>query len=376
MKDTEKTISSESVEIVYRKSQLIARSEYDYQKLCRSCEGLLECTTEVVNESVKFVYEVRDVKQWNYIGQEGKEIRLATLFDIRRLVVIAKQFKITLEPSNLYYDIQGRVFVRDRDIYGENDTFREEEFCRQYKALIGCTVSNKYKYEDYYEGGLDLLKEDKFLERIYVCNDVNEIVDLIKSEYEQYKEKHRKKYIEVVKKIYKTQKSAFALLVIISIASLLLCGYIALWKSPYESAVIKAHEAYLKLDYVATVDALAGVDIERMNKEQKYILAISSVKCENFNTSNQNNILNSISLNGDEKIMEYWIHINRLETTEAEDIAMQLSNDQFLYYAYLKEKVVVENDSTLTGEEKQSRISVIESKLEPLKKEYLSLTEE
>lgn len=364
------------VEIICRKSQLMAATEYDYQKLGRSYDGLLACTIEIMAESVKFVYDTCDVDAWDYICTEEKELQLAALFDVKRLAGIAKQFKFTLKPENLYYDIQGRVYVRDRDIYEENDAFSEEEFCRQYKALLGCTVCNKYKYEDYYEGGLDLLKENEFLKEIYECTEINEIANSIKSEYEYYKEVHKNKFIEVAKIHYKAQKVAFAVIVIISIAALTLCGYIAIWKSPYEAAVAKAYEAYLESDYEATVDAMAEVSIDRMNSSQKYILAVASVKCENFNTLNQSNILKSISLNGDEKVMEYWIHINRLETIEAEDIAMQLSSDQLLYYAYLKEKVVVENDSTLTGEEKQTRISALESKLEPLKKEYSSLTEE
>ena len=119
-----------------------------------------------------------------------------------------------------------------------------------------------------------------------------------------------------------------------------------------------------------------SVEIARMDVPQKYILAVSCVKCESFNAENQKNILNTIALNGDEKVMEYWIHINRLETQEAADIAMQLSSDQLLYYAYLKEKTVVENDRTLSGEEKEARLSELESKLQPLKDEYSSLTEE
>lgn len=369
-------ITEESFELLYRKSQLKATSEYDYQKLCRNNEGLLNCTMEIMSESIKMIYDVSDVKAWEFISTENKELQLMALYDVKRLEKIATQFQFMIKPENLYYDIQGRVYVRDRDVYDRNEAFNEEEFCRQYKALIGCTIWAKYNYEDFYEGGLDLLKENEFTKEVFECNSIKEMSDLVKSEYENYKELHRAKYIEVGKKFYKVQKGAFAVIVVISVLSLVLCGYIAIWKSPYEASVVKAYEAYLQTDYEGTVEAMTNVSIDRMNISQKYILAVSSVKCENFNANNQNHILSSISLNGDEKVMEYWIHINRLEMTEAEDIAMQLSSEQLLYYAYLKEKVVVENDSTLTGEEKQARLSELGSKLEPLKKEYSSLTEE
>ena len=49
---------------------------------------------------------------------------------------------------------------------------------------------------------------------------------------------------------------------------------------------------------------------------------------------------------------------------------MPVSNDQLLFYAYLKERAVVENDSALTGQEKNERLSALENKLKPLEEEF------
>ena len=281
-----------------------------------------------------------------------------------------------LEPENLYYDIHGRIYVRDRDVYGTETMWDEGEFYRQYISLIGCTFSKKYTFQDYYEGGMDLLQEDNFLSEIAKCPYTEEVVAILYKEYESYKETHRNNYIEVVKKHYYAQKSSFAIICMVAMVALVISAYLTIWERPFQKAVIAANEAYLQLDYEATIEAMNTIDVDRMNSYQKYILAISSVKCENFNDKNEKNILNSISLNGDEKVMEYWIFINRLEMQKAQDIAMQFSSEQLLYYAYLKEKVAVENDSTMTGAEKQKRLAELEMALEPLKDEYSSLTEE
>ena len=132
----------------------------------------------------------------------------------------------------------------------------------------------------------------------------------------------------------------------------------------------------MQSDYDGTVEAMQNVEVERMNVSQKYILAYSCVRCESFSDDNMRNILNTISLNGDEKVMEYWIYINRLDTEKAVDIAMQESSNQLLFYAYLKEKAVIENDTSLSGKEKNERLSDIESKLKPLEEEFLTLTGE
>lgn len=365
-----------SVEMLIRKSKLTATCEFDYQKLCKNCVGLLECKIERKGEYLNFIYDTKNVKSWSCILKESKEFQMLTLLDVKKLLRISKQYSFMLEPENLYYDIHGRIYVRDRDVYGTETMWDEGEFYRQYISLIGCTFSKKYTFQDYYEGGMDLLQEDNFLSEIAKCPDTEEVVAILYKEYESYKETHRNNYIEVVKKHYYAQKSSFAIICMVAMVALVISAYLTIWERPFQKAVIAANEAYLQLDYEATIEAMNTIDVDRMNSYQKYILAISSVKCENFNDKNEKNILNSISLNGDEKVMEYWIFINRLEMQKAQDIAMQFSSEQLLYYAYLKEKVAVENDSTMTGAEKQKRLSELEMALEPLKDEYSSLTEE
>lgn len=44
----------------------------------------------------------------------------------------------------------------------------------------------------------------------------------------------------------------------------------------------------------------------------------------------KDNILEQITLDGDEKMKEYWIYIGRLEVQKAQDIAMVKSNDELL----------------------------------------------
>lgn len=366
----------QSTECTVRKSRLTAADEYDYRKLCRHYPGLLDCTLEETREELKFTYDIHEVEEWEKLRGERREMKLAALLDVGRLAHTAEQYRISLVPENLYYDIHGRVAVRERDVYNAEQGFDEAEFVKQYQALTGCTLTPKYGFADYYDGGMDLLKEDGLLGEIAACEHAEEITAKLREEYVRYQKMHKEKYTEVGRSRYRGQKRALFLVGLIAVLALAGCGYLGVWERPYQQAVIEEHEAYLRSDYEAVVDAMQRVDISRMNVSQKYILATACVKCESFGTETQKNILNTISLTGDAKVMEYWIHINRLETAEAADIAMQISSDQLLYYAYLKEKTVVENDSTLTGEEKNTRLSELESKLEPLKEEYSSMTEE
>lgn len=371
----QQTADAEILVEVVRKSQLAAVNGFDYRKLVRKQDGLLDCVLEERKEELAFTYDVHNVTSWTAIRSEKREFLIAALADVGRLWQTAQHYRFSLEPQNLYYDIQGRVYVKSRDVYALEDSCSAEEFLAQYKALAGCTLTKKYKFEDYLNGGDDLLEEDGFLAGIAKCTEAAQIVSLLQQEYHRYQKEHRKRYMEVARRKNLMQKLALAAACVAAAVFLTGFSYLSMWERPYKQAVIAANEAYLRSDYAATVEAMESVALERMNVCQKYILAVSCVKCESFSDSDQRNILNTISLNGDEKIMEYWIHINRLETDAAADIAMQQSSDQLLYYAYLKEKAVVENDASLSGQEKSERLSAIENKLKPLVEEYNALME-
>lgn len=359
-----------------RKSKLAASNEFEFKRLTRRQEGFLNCSIEEEKESLIFTYDIQNVLPWTEIRREKRELMISALIDAGKLEQAAKLYHFTLAPENLYYDIQGRVFVKSRDIYNAEEEYSEEEFLREYKSLIGCTLVKKYKFEDYDNGGQDLLAEDKFLSVILTCTDVEQILEKLHEEYFRYRKIHRERFVEVSRAGNKGIKIALGITGILAAAGVAFLCWLFLWDRPYKDAVIAANEAYLQSDYNGTVEAMKDVEVERMNIPQKYILAYSCVRCESFSEDNMRNILNTISLNGDEKVMEYWIYINRLDTEKAADIAMQESSNQLLFYAYLKEKAVIENDTLLSGQEKNERLSEIESKLKPLEEEFSTLTEE
>ena len=56
--------------------------------------------------------------------------------------------------------------------------------------------------------------------------------------------------------------------------------------------------------------------------------------------------------------------------SEAIDIAMQQSDDEMLLYAYIKQKSMIETDSSLSGEEKTQELEKIAQKMQPLMEKY------
>lgn len=358
-----------------RKSALTASTAFEFKKLIRHQEGFLDCAMEEEKESLVMTYGTEGLFPWTDIRREKKELMLAVLEDVGKLERLAETYYFTLAPENLYYDIQGRVYVKARDVYPADGGFSGEDFLREYKSLVGCTLGKKYKFEDYNRGGLDLLAEDRFLKVILECTDVSQVVDRLREEHSRYRKVHGERFVEVSRAGNRALRVALVFTGLLAAAGAAFLLRMFLWERPYTEAVIAANEAYLQSDYSGTVEAMKAVDVERMDVCQKYILAFSCVRCESFSDDNMKNILNTVSLNGDEKVLEYWIYINRLDTEKAADIAMQESSNQLLYYAYLKEKEVIESDASLTGEEKTKRLSDVEGRLKPLAEEFSKMTE-
>lgn len=349
-----------------RKANMSAQDRYDWGKMIFPQEKCLQSSYEEEKEELIFFYDTEGYKPFVQIKKERREEAMINLLDCGNLIEVCRNYKVELRPENLYYDIHNQVFVMYRDVYGKGEEFDEEEFLKQYKALTGFVLQDKYNYEDYYDGGMELLQKDKFLELIAKADTVEEIEKCLLEEYERLIAEHRETKIEIDKKKYKRKKTALAVTSILLVLALTFSGYELFWMKPYERAVIKAQRDYLKINYSGVIEDFEKTDMSRLSVYDKYILAYSYIQCENLTEEQKKNINSALSLDINEKILDYWIALGRLEVSEAENIAQQVSDNDLLLYAYLKEKNMLETDTEISGSEKEERMEELDSKIERL----------
>lgn len=350
----------------YRLSELQAKDTYDYQKISNAEGIFLPCEFEIENEKAVIAYNIDGKEEFININGEKRLTKLRALIDVIDFGNYRERYIFSIKPDNLYYDMYGKVYVMFRDIRNMEDCYTEEIFLKECKALIGCTLSEKYSYDDYFQGGMDLLKKDKFLVQIADATALEELYELLLEEEERVRIYNQEKRIEVNRFSYKIQKNMAVLCFVLIGVLGIFAGYEFLWIKPYNEGVIQAQNAYLDMDYARVTESLKDISIKRMDCYQKYILSVAYIKCENLTEEQKNNILASVEINGDEKILDYWISIGRLEAENAENIAQQISNDQLLLYAYLKEKYVLEANTELSGEEKTARLKSLDEKISTL----------
>lgn len=132
----------------------------------------------------------------------------------------------------------------------------------------------------------------------------------------------------------------------------------------------------LSKDYRTCIDSLREVEPADMEKGTLYILAYSYANMESFRQDEMRNIIDNLSTSSNPKILEYWIRIGRLETKKAEEIALSLSDDKLLIYAYMKEADDLENNTKIDGSKKKQRLDELESQIEKLGDKYEPKEEE
>lgn len=362
-------MSREQIQKKVRKSNMAAQCQYDYGKLVFPREEFLDCTIQEEKEEILFTYDRKDYKNFSKLKNERRDVILVNLIDCARLVEISRNYKVSLNPENIFYDIHNKVFLMERDVYGRGEEFRMENFLAQYKALIGFALQKRYTYEDYFEGGLDLLKKDKFLEQITELDNVEDIVACLYEEYKSVVERNENTKILVDKKKYRQKRILLGLTSGLLAIALVCIGFRTFYVKPYEDAVVEANRDYIQINYSGVIDALKAVKLNRLTVQDKYILAYSYVECESLTGEQKENIINALSLDTNEKVLDYWIYLGRLDTAMAEDLAQQISDNDLLLYAYLKEKNMVEEDTTISGSTKESRLEVLQGQIDKLTEE-------
>lgn len=342
----------------------------EYNRLVESPEGFLDCVMEDSEEEIRFTYNTKHVKPLRQLRKDDELRQMIVLGNVKDVQKLRTQYSFSMDPDNLYYDMKGNVYVMHKDMVSRDYSGKQEHFMEEYKSLIGYVMQRHYNYEDYLEGGQELLRKDKFLNKILDAESVDDLLVILEEQYEKIMEDRNIHYIEIKRAVYK-RKNRYIVFANLLIA-ILLGGvlYLYFYKVEQQNSLLDVYGSYLVEDYVSLIDASQNIRIENLDSHQKYVLAVAYVKSEDLTAEQKNNILSLLLPEGDDQILLYWIELGKGNVIEAENIAMQRSDDELLLYAYLKEKQQLEENTELAGPEKNEAISTLQGKIDSLAEQY------
>lgn len=364
------TFFTEELEEVLKKSEIYIKTENDFEELRKPGEQFLDCCMEEEKETVIFRYDIEGKKPFSMLREEKKIDRLRALLEVAKLAEEYEYYRFTISPENLYYDRNFRIYVKRREAYEPGVSGELEDLAEQYRALTAHVLQKKYDFNDYYLGGSDLYKKNSNLKELVVIGDCESMGEWLEAAYETEREAVFSKRVEVNKAWYQMNVWYMAVTIAIIVAAGIYIVYAAGELLPRKNAMLEAQNSFLDGKYVQVIDDLEDIDMKYMDRYLKYILAVSYVKGESLTPEQKENVLETITVDGEEKLKDYWIYLGRLNTTEAENIAMQRSDDELLLYAYMTEKAILEKNSEISGEEKAEQLDALTKKIEELAKQY------
>ena len=353
-----------------KKSALGAKGHFDYEKLIYQIEGFLPSTYEEGVEEIRFTYDIAGMKTASEIRTEEKEKQYQFLINFSKLSHLIETYKISFAEENIYYDANFLPYIRERDLYHKGEKAEPGAFLETYKIVIGGILSKKYNMQKLQESGLEILKREESFRAFYEAKSVKELVGILEERKEKYQQNMQRKMVRVKKSAHtiRTIVAIFSSILLVAVAGY--AAYISIIVVPFQEKVIAAFEGYTQNDYVATIDSLQGIAPEQMGLSTQYILAISYARSESLRREELEDIISKLSFNSNERELQYWIHLGRLKSQEAQSLAKALSNDQLLIYAYMKELNYLESNTAIEGEEKQARIATLEQEIRALGEKY------
>ena len=289
---------------------------------------------------------------------------------LRRLRI---DYSFTITPENLMYDVNFMPKVRQRD--GSNGN-ANDDFVNEYKALIGSTLSSKYSFKDFYEGGSDLYDKDKVLVQISQLEDVNDIVAVLDEEYSALAEKMGKDQMIVSSSKYKRTKRSIPIMIIVIVLMAAALCWLFFFNIPSKDIQIKVSDDYLAQEYIKVLDTLAEEDMSKMTTEVRYMAAISGVHTASLNDKQKQKVLEGISLKSDTLLLEYWIDIGRGNYANAVDIARRIGDEELELYGLIIEKDAIELNTSIKGSRKAEKITSIEEQITSLEEKLTSTDED
>lgn len=369
-REDESDLKEQIVKEEKKKSELNAQNRFDYEKLVQEFTCFIPCCYEEAEESVTFEYNCAHVKNISLILEEEYICQLQFLINFAKLFEYYMEYKIPLTIDNVYYDENYMVCIKERDLYGENEESKEKDFLFYYKTYVAAMLGEQYTVLQLQESGLEILDQNAEVQNYLQAKTKEELVELLRAERDGYKKYYKDNMIQIGKRANKIKNITLIVTPVLMLGLISLLIYYMVILSPYQKTIISANESYVKKQYVECIDSLESIDVDKMDLNTKYILAFSYIKSENLEKDKIDTLTSKLSVNSNVKELEYWIYLGRLDMKSAENIAQSLSDDKLLIYAYMKELNQLESNTSMNGEEKQSRIQELESSIKSLGDKY------
>lgn len=285
--------------------------------------------------------------------------------------LIQTDLRTFIHPKNIYLDYNGLPKMIYRGIKGKMPMSEVDESALfyQFKCLAGMLMT-KYSFEDLYDGLLEESRQQSlFMNDLLNLSDFSEMKAFLMEALGRAENEEQQKMVRVPRKRFQLFKHLSIWLGVLVVILAIPLGYLLFKQLPVQKACLEADTAFITNEYSKTISSLEKVKLSDLPKTQKYELAYSYVHNEGFDQQQQRNIMKNITLQSDNRYLNFWIQEGRGDLEEAVMTAKSLEDSDLISYALLQQMDVVKADKKMKSAKK-------EEKLQKLQEEYKQVQDE
>ncbi|AUJ29040.1 type VII secretion protein EssB [Liquorilactobacillus hordei] len=257
-----------------------------------------------------------------------------------------------IAPENIF--IQGDLLViAHRGLMESIAPYRptENDFFKEYRALILYMINPDLEYKNLIQGAGTL--ENSLSKQIQDAESFSEVNELLRDEITHQRQLREANTKLVSKKKYQFFKWGSIVLSLLTIALIILSGYLGFKKVPAQTRVITAQSEFNSKNYDAVLNALENDNPESLPRSAQYIAAVSSIKLDSLSYKQQRVLLNNVSQKSSQNTLLYWIYLGRGDFNKSLNIAQNIGDDQYILHAYTKLYDSTKSNSQMNGAKKQ-----------------------
>lgn len=333
----------------------------------------VHATYELVDDMITITYHVdQQDATMNTIRTLLKYEQLQVLKNIKFMFHTSKQgYTYILHPDNLVYsvDYMPKCIYVGYDSILEPIKQSEEQLLYQYKCLIFSVLEKSFDFDKLLNGELEYCKKTTFLSKVYKAESVSDVIVLIENAFEEEKKQYLTRHIAVRKNRYQAMRLTSLVASIVAVLSLILAIYSFVVKLPYEQLMNEASKYYISEDYGNVIKTLYKESPESLPQTQRYILAYSYILEEPMQKKSKDSALNVLRMNSDERYLNYWIYLGRMDYESALEISKVLTDLNLEYHATYRAIEIIKASDSISGQEKETKIKEYTGKLETLEKQ-------
>ncbi|MCW1835393.1 type VII secretion protein EssB [Bacillus xiamenensis] len=313
-------------------------------------------------QEFRFIHAKDEKSKWIFSYQL---VDAVCKHDVKRLHPIVSPENIVfhqgLAPAFLHYGVKESIPPYETD---------EHRLLKEVKAVILRVVDHQYQFQEYLAYH-DTLKLSELAKEISDTKSLEELSALIQQKIKAIEAKE-KTLVTIPKKKWKIERYIGLGLLVLLIPALVYTIYTFFFAMPKQEAYVEANKYYLNKQYSQVVDTLEKYKADQMPVSLQYELAISYVQTNQGNLlldQHKKEITETYTLQTDPQYFLFWIHIGQGNSKEALDIARVLGDDRYIFTALVAYRNDIQNDDSLSAEEKQKQ-------LDPIIKEMAKYEEE